>query len=130
MNKTAWTISDALAYLKRIGIVNVEPSDMIPKYVGKLIVPRVYHWCMPCWEVSVINCKKYLRMDGGGFLEILTPDSVLTIQPNQGIYLEKEKLFRFLQYDAHDGYNWEDIKDPEQVNGRFWEEMIVPDLSA
>lgn len=46
--KTAWTIEDAMAFLKSIGLDIVEVSSFKPYYLKRTFAPGVNHWCVPC----------------------------------------------------------------------------------
>lgn len=123
--KTAWTVEDAMKYLKAIGLDIVDASTFKPYYLKRTYAPGVNHWCVPCWEFKIMEKVKYLRMDQAELFEP-RPDKLTPIHPGQGVRLHGGIQFRFLK--RKDGkYYWQDVDEPSQIaNGALWEEIIAP----
>ena len=122
--KTAWTIEDAMAFLKSVGFEMVEPTSLKPVYVKRLYTMGVNHWCVPCWEFRLMGRKKYLRMDKAEIFK-LRPDKITPILPSQGIHFPDSAQFKFLSLQ-NDKYVWIDMDDPVKAGKQLWEEIIAP----
>ena len=122
--KTAWTIEDAMAFLKSIGFGMVESASLKPVYLKRVLTLGANHWCVPCWEFKLLGQKKYLRMDKAEIFK-LRPDKITPILPTQGVHFPDSVQFKFLS--LQDGkYVWQDMDDPVRAGKQLWEEIIAP----
>ena len=124
--KTAWTVKDAVAFLKSMGLNDVEASSLKPFYVKQVLKSGGNFWCIPCWELMLNGQKRYLRMDEAELVEF-TPSKVTPIMPSQGVRLSGSTRFKFLKH-GKEGYAWVDVDDPMQVGDVLWEEIVAPGL--
>lgn len=124
--KTAWTVKDAVVFLKSMGLNDVEASSLKPFYVKQVLKSGGNFWCIPCWELMLNGQKRYLRMDEAELVEF-TPSKVTPIMPSQGVRLGGSTRFKFLKQNK-EGYAWVDVDDPMQVGDVLWEEIVAPGL--
>lgn len=122
--KTAWSLEDAMSFLRSVGFEMVEPTSLKPVYAKRLYTMGVNHWCVPCWEFNVWGHKKYLRMDKAEILK-LRPDKITPILPSQGVHFPDSVSFKFLKRN-NGVYSWRDVDDPAMAGNQLWEEIIAP----